>query len=729
MSQVQVEKKVKDYLRNSQALADDWQRPITAQQLQSEMDRMAQNTRQPEVLQELFEALGNDPFVIAECLARPVLVERLLAHPAVERVKQQSRTFDPTVAAGANYTLPRISGGACIGDTWTPTNLTGAPDARASHTAVWTGSEMIVRGGYGCDGNCVLNTGGRYNPSTNSWTATSTTNAPEGRIYHTAVWTGSEMIVWGGGVASLNTGGRYNPATDSWTATSTTNVPGARFSHTAVWTGSEMIVWGGSGDTINFFFNTGGRYNPSTDSWTATSTANAPAPRNAHTAVWTGTQMIVWGGQGPNGPSNTGGRYNPSTNSWTATSTTNAPERRDLQTAVWTGSNMIVWGGSDLNGVPLNTGGRYNPSTNSWTATSIGNAPDPRSGHTAVWTGSNMIVWGGARNVPFNSGGRYYPDINLWVSTNTTNAPVARSGHTAVWTGSEMVVWGGASSNGLLNTGGRYCVPSGIPTPTPAPTPCPGGYAVCNGNDSGSGSLRQAILDASSGDTITFAPRVTTVTLVNGELVINKNLIITGPGANRLTVTARCIDFVCFRIFNISPGVTVSISGITISNGDVSDGPGGGGILSAGVLTLTDCTISDNFTGNDFGGILGGGGVMNDHGTMTITGCTISNNSASQYGLTVTSKGGGILNDSGSLVITNSTISGNTCSAFSPEPLFAGVAFGGGISNGGDLRITSSTVAHNSASGDQAFGGGIYGTGPTRTDSSIIALNNALVWT
>ena len=512
MSQAQIEKKVRDYLRNSQAVADYWQRPIAAEQLQAEMDRMAQNTRQPEVLQELFEALGNDPFVIAECLARPVLAERLLTHPAVERVKQQSRTFDQTVAGGPNYTLPAISDPSvgCIGNTWTPTNLTGAPDARVSHTAVWTGSEMIVWGGYACDGNCVLNTGGRYNPSTDSWTATSTTNAPSGRYYHTAVWTGSEMIVWGGGGGlGLNTGGRYNPATDSWTATSTTNVPGARFSHTAVWTGSEMIVWGGSGDTINFFFNTGGRYNPSTDSWTATSTANAPAPRNAHTAVWSGTQMIVWGGQVSTGPSNSGGRYNPSTNSWTVTSTASAPEARWFPTAVWTGSEMIVWGGERANNlVPLNTGGRYNPGTNSWRPTSIGNAPDPRSGHTAVWTGSNMIVWGGARNVPFNSGGRYYPDINLWVSTNTTNAPVARSGHTAVWTGSEMVVWGGNTSNGLVNTGGRYCVPSGIPTPTPAPMPCPGGYAVCNGNDSGSGSLRQAILDASSGDTINFAPSV-----------------------------------------------------------------------------------------------------------------------------------------------------------------------------------------------------------------------------
>src|SRR5437868_5772782 len=160
ISQAQLEKKVRDYLRNSQALADEWKRPITTEQLQAEMDRMAQNTRQPEVLQELFEALGNDPFVIAECLARPVLAERLLAHPTVERVKQQSRTFDQTVPTGANYTLPAISDPSvgCIGDTWTPTSLTGAPDARGSHTAVWTGSEMIVWGGYGCDGNCVSNT-------------------------------------------------------------------------------------------------------------------------------------------------------------------------------------------------------------------------------------------------------------------------------------------------------------------------------------------------------------------------------------------------------------------------------------------------------------------------------------------------------------------------------------------------------------------------------------------
>src|SRR2546423_4693318 len=80
MSQAQLEKKVEDYLRKSQALEDYWQRPITGEQLQAEMDRMAKHTKQPEVLRELFEALGNDPFVIAECLARPALADRLLTN-------------------------------------------------------------------------------------------------------------------------------------------------------------------------------------------------------------------------------------------------------------------------------------------------------------------------------------------------------------------------------------------------------------------------------------------------------------------------------------------------------------------------------------------------------------------------------------------------------------------------------------------------------------------------
>jgi N-acetylneuraminic acid mutarotase len=458
ISRAQLEKKVQNYLRNSQALEDYWQQPITGDQLQAEMKRMAQHTKQPQVLHELFEALGNDPFVIAECLARPILAERLLAHMGSKQVQQTGGTYKEVTAVTGNYWLPSISeGGGCANDTWTATSITNVPEARWFHHAVWTGTEMIVWGGY--DDNGPLSTGGRYTPSTDSWVATSTANAPtEGG---TAVWTGTEMIVWGGGGDYLNTGGRYNPVTDSWAATSTTNAPTARLEHTAVWTGTEMIVWGGMDVHFNSL-NTGGRYNPGTDSWTATSTTNAPSGRLLHTAVWTGSQMIVWGGAINALHLNTGGKYNPSTDSWAATSTANAPIARENHTAVWTGFEMIVWGGH-APGEVVNSGGRYNPGTDSWAATSITNAPAARASHTAVWTGSEMIVWGGAKLLPsqgyFNTGGRYNPTTDTWTATSIANAPLARHVHTAVWTGSEMIVWGGAHGNGtlFLNTGSRYC--------------------------------------------------------------------------------------------------------------------------------------------------------------------------------------------------------------------------------------------------------------------------------
>src|SRR6186713_1991582 len=112
---------------------------------------------------------------------------------------------------------------------------------------------MIIWGG-GAGGQ-ALNSGGRYSPASDSWTPTNTTTAPEGRTLYSVVWTGGEMIVWGGlrGASGItNTGGRYNPTTDSWAATSLTTAPSVRLSHSAVWTGSEMIIWGGARDSDNY---------------------------------------------------------------------------------------------------------------------------------------------------------------------------------------------------------------------------------------------------------------------------------------------------------------------------------------------------------------------------------------------------------------------------------------------------------------------------------------------
>ena len=108
MSYAQLEQKVQNYLRNSQALEDSWQRPITAEQLQAEMDRMAQHTKQPEVLREIFAALGNDPFVVAECLARPILSERLKA-ATVETRRGTLGSLEARLPAQATVTMAAVS--------------------------------------------------------------------------------------------------------------------------------------------------------------------------------------------------------------------------------------------------------------------------------------------------------------------------------------------------------------------------------------------------------------------------------------------------------------------------------------------------------------------------------------------------------------------------------------------------------------------------------------------
>ncbi len=167
------------------------------------------------------------------------------------------------------------------------------------------------------------------------------------------------------------------------------NAADSRESHTPLWTGTEMIVWGGYNS--NGALNTGGRYNPAADNWIPTSTATAPGPRRYHTAVWTGFDMIVWGGDF-GGLLNTGGRYNPNTDTWITTSLTNAPVARDNHTGVWTGSQMIIWGGEDDSFSFPRAGGKYNPVTDSWTATTD-IAPDGRMNHSAVWIGTQMIVW------------------------------------------------------------------------------------------------------------------------------------------------------------------------------------------------------------------------------------------------------------------------------------------------------------------------------------------------
>ncbi|HEU5180159.1 MAG TPA: MopE-related protein, partial [Candidatus Polarisedimenticolia bacterium] len=389
----------------------------------------------------------------------------------------QSR-FDPErvrarAAATTSPSLASFAGAAsaqsCLpDDTWDNGTLDDVPDPRQAHSAVWTGSLMVVWGGYPAStwGDEDLDTGGRYDPATDTWTSTARLGAPSPRSRHTAVWAGGRMVVWGGyqdrGSNYLNTGGRYDPTTDSWLPTSLVGAPSARYGHTAVWTGSQVLIWGGTGGA------TGGRYDPASDQWTSISTAGAPG---GGSGVWTGSQMLIWGGSG----AVPGGRYDPAGDQWTPISTAGAP---GAGKAVWTGSLMLV-----LQDDGVDAGGRYDPVGNQWTPINRSGAPNlTRPDATAVWSGSEMIYWGGSG---LNTGGRYNPATDSWQPTSGVNAPEGRSSHSAVWTGTLMLIWGGFDAGGFdAPIGGRYDPSSDSWTPIssgPAPSPRESHTAVWTG--------------------------------------------------------------------------------------------------------------------------------------------------------------------------------------------------------------------------------------------------------
>ena len=585
LSEETVRAKVEDGLLRSEALDKIWGLRLSSEDLRSEVDRMTSASRAPGVLRELFAALGDDPDLIAECLARPALADRLVRqlysrdvalHAAVRRAAERAleRLRDPSDLEGtggqwsetvwvreddrraaaertdlrartrrvdgeawraletrlaeevptnlqevddrffAEIVVERadgqlrvatvswwkrpfdewwaearaaiesnvaLDGGSqpsrtgmdptvessglapeafCTPDTWTLIVPGGGPSQRSLHAAVWTGAEFIVWGGW--NGSVELATGGRYNPATDTWTPTTADGAPSARDSHTAVWTGQRMVVWGGvndAFVPQNTGSRYDPVADRWfTMSRATGVPTGRVLHTAVWTGSRMVVWGGLDPATNSQ-NTGGRYDPVGDTWESTSTTGAPAARDSHTAVWIGGRMVVWGGLvNSTTPLATGGRYDPAANSWQATSTTGAPSARGYHTAVAAGTRMIVWGGWDGT-ADRNTGGRYDPAANNWSSTSTTGAPSARELHTAVWTGAEMVVWGGRDNVVegLDSGGRYDPALNSWAATSTLGALAPRRSQVAAWAISEMLLWGGFGPAGYFGDGRAYC--------------------------------------------------------------------------------------------------------------------------------------------------------------------------------------------------------------------------------------------------------------------------------
>lgn len=368
-------------------------------------------------------------------------------------------------------------GSASAQQTWSPMAGPSAPASAigTNHPAyVWTGppiNRFLVWGGNNSSG--MTNAGYSYDPQSDTWTPMTTVGAPSPRYYATAVWTGTEMIVWGGwgggGSGALADGGRYDPIQDRWLPLSTFLAPSARQYHSAVWTGTQMFVWGGVGNGPNPV-STGGLYDPATDTWFVVTNSGAPSARILASIAWTGSKVLIWGGQTFGGLLNDGALYDPIQNSWQAMGGA-APAARTGGTAIWTGSTFLVWGGASALGFAptLDTGGIYDPKSNSWTSTAMAGVPTARADHSSVWTGSRLVVWGGAyrdglgADVFLDSGGIFDPAANVWSPTTRTGAPSPRIGAFAVWAETQMLVWSGYDLLvGYTTTGARWqAIPQG----------------------------------------------------------------------------------------------------------------------------------------------------------------------------------------------------------------------------------------------------------------------------
>jgi hypothetical protein len=234
---------------------------------------------------------------------------------------------------------------------------------------------------------------------------------------------------------------------------------------------------------------------------------------------------------------------------------------------------------------------------------------------------------------------------------------------------------------------------------------------VTNTQDSGAGSLRDTIAAAVNGDTIQFDAALNgqTITLTSGELLIDKNLTINGPGADKLTVQRSTANGTpAFRIFKTDH--TVTLAAVTIANGN-NPGSGGGIYVQYNSLTIVNCVIS----GNSAPAGAGGGIAGSFSSAVNISNSTISGNSAAYGGGIYIVGSTSSFYGPGSLTMTNSTISSNVATSR-----------GGGLCNMGSSVITSSTISANVANMDAAGGGGgIYNEGTFSGTNSTISDNSA----
>lgn len=370
----------------------------------------------------------------------------------------------------------RTCGSTCSWSGWSdctaPKGWNDIPTApitgRYEHAAVWTGTKMLVWGGRSSTSSTSsLGDGAAFDLATETW-STLPSAGLSSRWGHTGVWTGSELIVWGGSYSSsyYGNGASYDPSSNTWTALAAppSTFYGRRY-HSAVYapTTKEMILYGGySSSCSGTYCADGAAYDTVAKTWRVIKAAPI-AGRYLHDAVWAGSKMVVFGGYGStcSGASYCGdsAAYDPATDTWTTlTPPTPALDGRYYVNGLATGTGgslATFWGGYGSyvsSAYERNTGATFDPSTGTWAtinAPSDSILPNSRRYRQTMWWGAGKLwVWGGYGSSSYlGTGASYDPSTTTWTSMTDTNAPTVRYHATAVWTGSEAIVWGGYSGS------------------------------------------------------------------------------------------------------------------------------------------------------------------------------------------------------------------------------------------------------------------------------------------
>jgi N-acetylneuraminic acid mutarotase len=389
-------------------------------------------------------------------------------------------TETDTTGCASGSARTRTCSSTCNWGAYTPCSTTGwfdmanAPSGPyigvINYDAVWTGSVMLVTSGFDpavsySDSKSLT----AYDPMSDAWT--SLTDFPlAAREGGAVVWSGAEMIVWGGDEIGVSGDGAFwSPATSTWTTIATTGAPSKRRDMAAVWstTTNEMIVWGGVGSGTSggtAYFTDGARYKPSASGGTWSTMSSPPSTflgRSTPMVVWTGTQMVVFGGDAPScTPTDShcadAAAYDPSTDTWTVLPSP-AIGPRWHGAVVASGSSAIFWGG--VGGSAASTyyddGTIWNGTTFTKIAATASGAPSVRANPFAWSIGGDLYVFGGDISPSSEldgtgkaDGGQYDPTTGKWTALPALNAPTGRCLGHAIWTGTEAIVWGGSGRDG-----------------------------------------------------------------------------------------------------------------------------------------------------------------------------------------------------------------------------------------------------------------------------------------